>query len=180
MDIFQIRRKTLETDIEIKLNFFGNGFFKIKTFIYYLDHIFSQFVNYSLFDCYLRCYSDLKIDSHHLIEDISICLGLLMKKKKLSRYFTNFIIMDDVFILMSIDYCNRIFYYDNFLLLDFDIQLIREFFSSFAKNFKCCLYIYYFNYFNKHHLIESMFKLFGIIFNNLKNKNILNSTKGIL
>uniref|UniRef100_A0A8D8WXI8 imidazoleglycerol-phosphate dehydratase n=1 Tax=Cacopsylla melanoneura TaxID=428564 RepID=A0A8D8WXI8_9HEMI len=87
MNIFQIRRKTLETDIEIKLNFFGNGFFKIKTFVFYFDHIISQFINYSLFDCYLRCYSDLKIDSHHLIEDIAICFGLLLKKKKFLNNF---------------------------------------------------------------------------------------------
>ncbi|WMC19337.1 MAG: hypothetical protein NVS84_00410 [Candidatus Carsonella ruddii] len=180
MDIFQIRRKTLETDIEIKLNFFGNGFYKIKTFIFYFDHIISQFINYSLFDCYLRCYSDLKIDSHHLIEDIGICFGLLLKKKKNGRYSTNFIIMDDVFILISIDSCNRIFYYDNFLILDHDIQIIREFFSSFVKNFKCCFYLYCFNYVNKHHLIEAIFKLFGIIFKSLKEKNELNSTKGIL
>ncbi|AFP83926.1 imidazoleglycerol-phosphate dehydratase [Candidatus Carsonella ruddii] len=180
MNIFQIRRKTLETDIEIKINFFGNGFFKIKTFLFYFDHIFSQFINYSLFDCYLRCYSDLKIDSHHAIEDISICLGKILIKKKINRYNTNFIIMDDVFLLISIDSCNRIFYYDNFLKLDFDIQLVREFFSSFSKNFKCCLYIYCFNYFNKHHLIESIFKLFGIIFKKAKNKKKLYSTKGIL
>lgn len=180
MDIFQIRKKTLETDIEIKLNFFGKGIFKIKTFIFYFDHMICQFINYSQFDCYLRCYSDLKIDSHHLIEDIAICFGLLLKKKKIGRFETNFIIMDDVFVLMSIDSCNRIFYYDNFIQLEVDIQLIREFFSSFSKNFKCCLYIYVFNYINKHHLIESIFKLFGIIFKNLKNKEILNSTKGIL
>ncbi|BFI90891.1 hypothetical protein [Candidatus Carsonella ruddii] len=180
MSIFQVRRKTLETDIEIKINFLGNGFFKIKTFIFYLDHILSQFVNYGLFDCYLRCYSDLKTDTHHAVEDIAICLGILFKKKKFSRYSTNFIIMDDVFVLLSIDFCNRIFYYDNFLILDFDLQIMREFFSSFSKNFKCCFYLYCFNYINKHHLIESIFKLFGIIFKNLKVLDSLISTKGIL
>ncbi|MGP4128138.1 MAG: hypothetical protein ACTXNS_00400 [Candidatus Carsonella ruddii] len=180
MNIFQIRRKTLETDIEIKLNFFGNGFFKIKTFLFYFDHIISQFINYSLFDCYLRCYSDLKIDSHHLIEDTAICFGLLLKKKKMGRYSTNFIIMDDVFILISIDFCNRIFYYDNLIISNYDFEILREFFSSFVKNFKCCLYIYCFNYINKHHLIEAIFKLFGIIFKNLKEKNFSKSTKGIL
>lgn len=180
MNLFQIRKKTLESDIEIKLNFFGLGFFKIKTFIFFFDHLISQFINYSLFDCYLRCYSDLKNDSHHLIEDIGISFGILLKKKKISRYTTYFLIMDDVFILMSLDSCNRIYYYDNLINLDFDLQLIREFLSSFSKNYKCCFYLYCFNYFNKHHLIESIFKLFGIIFNLSKKKEKIRSTKGIL
>ncbi|UNB92143.1 hypothetical protein ACJEC8_00890 [Candidatus Carsonella ruddii] len=180
MEIFQLRRKTLESDIELKLNFLGVGIFKIKTLIFYFDHIFSQFINYSLFDCYLRCYSDLKIDNHHCIEDISIVLGKTLKKIKINRYNSYFICMDDSFILMSIDVCNRIYYYDNFINLDLDIQILREFFSSFSKNYNCCLYLYCFNYFNKHHLIESVFKLFGLIFNNAKNKFVSLSTKGIL
>ncbi|XOD39056.1 MAG: hypothetical protein ACAF48_00415 [Candidatus Carsonella ruddii] len=180
MKIFQFRRKTLESDIEIKLNFFGIGIFKIKTLIFYFDHIISQFINYSLFDCYLRCYSDLKIDNHHCIEDIAISLSLLLKKQKINRYNSYFICMDDSFILISIDACNRIYYYDNFLNLDLDLQILREFFSSFSKNYKCCLYIYCFNYFNKHHLIESIFKLFGIIFNKSKKNKIIQSTKGFI
>ncbi|MFI4913516.1 MAG: hypothetical protein ACH6QR_00740 [Candidatus Carsonella ruddii] len=180
MEFFQIRRKTLESDIEIKLNFFGNGIYKIKTFIYYFDHIICQFINYSLFDCYLRCYSDLKIDNHHCLEDISITLGKILKKKKIYRYNSYFVCMDDAFILISIDVCNRIYYYDNFIFLDLDIQIIREFFSTFSKNYNCCLYIYCFNYFNKHHMIELIFKLLGIIFYMAKNKKINISTKGLL
>ncbi|WP_433927713.1 hypothetical protein [Candidatus Carsonella ruddii] len=180
MKIFQLRRKTLESDIEIKLNFFGFGFFKIKTLIFYFDHIISQFINYSLFDCYLRCYSDLKVDNHHCIEDISISLSLILKKQNISRYNSFYICMDDSFVLISIDACNRVYYYDNFLNLDLDLQIIREFFSTFAKNYKCSFYLYCFNYFNKHHLIESIFKLFGIIFSNAKNKKIFLSTKGFL
>ncbi|WP_434279712.1 hypothetical protein [Candidatus Carsonella ruddii] len=180
MELYQFRRKTLESDVEIKLNYFGFGIFKIKTFIFFFDHIFSQFINYSLFDCYLRCYSDLKIDSHHSLEDISISIGLLLKKKKINRYNSFQLCMDDSFILMSIDVCNRIYYFDNFVHLDFDIQLLREFFSVFAKNYKCCIYIHCHYYINKHHLIESIFKIFGIIFNNSKKNSLFNSTKGYI
>ncbi|AFP84106.1 imidazoleglycerol-phosphate dehydratase [Candidatus Carsonella ruddii HT isolate Thao2000] len=163
MYIFQIRRKTLKTDVEIKINFIGNGFFKIKTFLFYFDYIFSQFIIYSLFDCYLRCYSDLKICFLKLIKDIAICLSIILKKKNNNNNI-NFILMDNNYLLMNIDFCNKNFYYDNFIESDYDIRLIREFFNSFSKKFKCFFYIYCFNYLNKHHLIKTIFKLFGIIF----------------
>ncbi|MFI4883755.1 MAG: hypothetical protein ACH6QQ_00935 [Candidatus Carsonella ruddii] len=173
MKIFQIRRKTLESDIEIKLNFFGNGIYKIKTYIFYFDYIISKLINYSSFDCYLRCYSDLKIDIYHCFKNVSITLGKILKKKKIYRYNSYFTCMDNIFILISIDICDKIYYYDNFIFLDLDIKIIREFFYCFSKNYNCCLYIYCFNYYNKNYIIESLFKLLGIIFyiaKTLKNK----------
>ncbi|AFP83546.1 imidazoleglycerol-phosphate dehydratase [Candidatus Carsonella ruddii] len=180
MNIFQFRRKTLESDIEIKINFKGKGIFKIKTFIYFFDHIISQFFNYSLIDCFLRVFSDLKIDNHHSIEDIGICLGKTFNYYKFNRYNSFFLCMDETFVFITIDICNRFYYFDNINYYDYDFILIKEFFLSFSKNLNCCIHIYIINFINKHHLIECIFKSFGSLFYKAKKYNKILSTKGYI
>jgi imidazoleglycerol-phosphate dehydratase len=78
--IANIKRKTKETDISIKLNIDGTGKSKINTGTGILDHMLELFSFHGLFDLEILAKGDLKVDIHHTNEDIGIVLGEAFKK----------------------------------------------------------------------------------------------------
>ena len=76
----EIKRKTKETNIALKLNIDGIGKTKIDTGIGLLNHMLELFAFWGLFDVGIKAAGDLKIDIHHLNEDIGIVLGEAFKK----------------------------------------------------------------------------------------------------
>lgn len=89
-----IRRKTKETDIRVKLNLDGRGKGKASTGIGFLDHMLETLAKHGLFDIEIKAKGDLHIDSHHTNEDVGIALGQAFKKalgdKKGIRRFADF------------------------------------------------------------------------------------------
>lgn len=71
----EIKRKTKETDITVKLNIDGTGKSKISSGIGFLDHMLELFAFHGLFDLDITAKGDLKVDMHHTNEDIGIVLG---------------------------------------------------------------------------------------------------------
>jgi len=71
----EVKRKTKETDIIVKLNIDGSGKTKIDTSIGILDHMLELFAFHGLFDLEIAAKGDLKIDIHHTNEDVGIVLG---------------------------------------------------------------------------------------------------------
>src|SRR5438874_9995492 len=71
----EIRRKTKETDVRIKLALDGSGRSEIGTGLPFLDHMLELFAKHGLFDLEVTCRGDLQVDDHHSVEDIAICLG---------------------------------------------------------------------------------------------------------
>ena len=71
----EIRRKTKETDVRVRLNLDGSGQSKISTGLPFLDHMLTLFAKHGLFDLDVACKGDLEIDDHHSVEDIAITLG---------------------------------------------------------------------------------------------------------
>ena len=65
-----IKRKTNETNIEVKINLDGDGTNCIDTGLPFFDHMLEQLSKHSLIDIQLKCIGDLQIDAHHTIEDI--------------------------------------------------------------------------------------------------------------
>ena len=71
----EIKRKTKETDILIKLNLDGeNCENSIETGIGFFDHMLTAFAFYSGIYLDVKCTGDLYIDGHHSVEDIGIVL----------------------------------------------------------------------------------------------------------
>jgi imidazoleglycerol-phosphate dehydratase len=86
-----VKRKTAETQIQIKLNLDGTGKAKIRTGIGFFDHMLTLFAKHAVMDLELRCKGDLHIDGHHTVEDCGIALGqafvqALGDKKGIRRY----------------------------------------------------------------------------------------------
>ena len=78
--IAEIKRKTKETDISIKLNIDGTGKSKIKYPIPFILHMLTLFAKHGLFDLVLSAKGDLEVDMHHLIEDTGLSLGEVFAK----------------------------------------------------------------------------------------------------
>ncbi|MCQ2546332.1 MAG: imidazoleglycerol-phosphate dehydratase HisB [Clostridia bacterium] len=164
----EIKRKTAETDIELKLNLDGSGKSTIDTGVGFMDHMLTLFARHGRFDIELKCEGDTHVDDHHSVEDIGIALGqafdqALGDKKGIIRYGDAIIPMDEALILTAVDFSGR-----DFLAFDvtiptqkvgiFDTELIPEFWYGFVRNSRCTLHQMKLAGTNSHHIIEGVFK----------------------
>ena len=86
-----IQRKTTETEVSAAINLDGKGEGRIDTSVPFLDHMLNLFARHGLLDLVIRSQGDIRIDDHHLVEDVGICLGQAVRKalgdrKGISRY----------------------------------------------------------------------------------------------
>lgn len=168
MRVAEIKRKTNETDISLKLNLDGKGESKINSGCGFLDHMLTLFARHSRFDLELSCKGDTYVDYHHTVEDIGIALGdalnfALGEKRGIVRYGSFILPMDESLILTSVDVSGRshLSYGLEIPALkvgDFDTELTREFFEAFVRKAEITLHIKQLAGFNSHHIIEGTFK----------------------
>ncbi|MCL4161923.1 UNVERIFIED_CONTAM: hypothetical protein GTU68_037848 [Idotea baltica] len=188
----EIKRKTNETDIFIKLNLDGTGKSKINTGIAFFDHMLDQISRHGQMDLEIKVKGDLEVDEHHTIEDTAIALGevfntALSNKLGIERYGFS-LPMDDCLAQVSIDFGGR-----NWLVWEADFkremigkmptEMFYHFFKSFTDGAKANLNVKVEGE-NEHHKIEAIFKAFAkAIKAAVKrdvDKMILPSTKGLL
>ncbi len=167
----EIVRKTLETDISLKLNLDGKGESQINTGCGFLDHMLCLFSRHARIDLTLSCKGDTHVDYHHTVEDVGIVLGQAIKTalgdmKGINRYGYFILPMDEALILASLDISGRS--YLNFNLSipsqrvgDFDTELIEEFFLALTRNADVTLHLKQLEGSNSHHIIEGTFKAFA-------------------
>ena len=95
----EIKRKTKETDIELRLTLEG-GERRIDTGIGFFDHMLNSFAVHSGFGLELTCKGDLEVDGHHSVEDCGIALGQALSlclgdKAGIARFGQAFVPMDE-------------------------------------------------------------------------------------
>ncbi len=166
--IAEIKRKTRETDIELRLSLDGSGLSKIETGIPFLDHMLELFARHGLFDLEVSCRGDLQIDDHHSVEDIAICLGqafsqALGDKAGIVRYGSAYVPMDETLARAVVDLSGRYFLiYKVTNTRDkvgtFSVELAEHFWHSFAEHCRCNLHIEVLYGRNQHHILEAVFK----------------------
>lgn len=184
-------RKTNETDIKIMLNLDGNGKNEIRTGIGFFDHMLEQLSKHGGIDLDIKIDGDLKIDEHHSIEDIAICLGesfseALGSKKGIERY--GFLLpMDDCLTQVAIDFGGRPWLvwdaaFKREKIGEMPTEMFFHFFKSFSDGARCNLNIKA-EGLNEHHKIESIFKAFAKAIKKAvsqTNDYTIPSTKGVL
>lgn len=163
-----IARRTEETDIEIHYAIDGEGNSEINTGIGFLDHMLTLFCKHGGFDLAVKAEGDLKVDSHHTIEDIGIVLGQCIReasgdRKGIKRYGTVFLPMDEALAMVSVDVSGRPFLVFEAELTaeklgDFDTEMTEEFFRALAFNAGITLHGKVLYGKNTHHIIEALFK----------------------
>ena len=169
--ISQVKRKTTETDITLKINIDGSGKYSIKTPVPFLTHMLELFSKHGLFDLEIIASGDIEIDFHHTVEDIGICLGeafnkALGKKEKIKRYGEAKVPMDEALAQITLDISGRPHLTCNIPQIEdkvgqFDTELVEEFFQAFVNNSGMTLHINLISGKNSHHIIEAVFKAFA-------------------
>ena len=164
----EINRKTMETDIALKLNLDGKGTSDINTGCGFFDHMLTLFAKHGRFDLTVNCKGDINVDFHHSAEDIGIVLGSAFKKclgdkKGIVRYGDIALPMDEALILSAVDISGRGYYVSEFKIRakkvgEFDTELLDEFWQAFAANAGLALHIRQLAGKNAHHIIEGAFK----------------------
>ena len=165
----QIKRQTNETTIEMSINLDGQGQATIDTGVGFMDHMLELFAFHSGIDCTITCIGDLKVDSHHTVEDLGIVLGECLKealgdKKGIYRYGQ--MAMDETLVTTTLDLSGRpyLVYQANLpcqQLGNYETEMTKEFFKAVSDHALMTLHIQQNYGENTHHIIEAMFKSFA-------------------
>ena len=166
-----VKRKTKETDIQVKLNLDGSGNSVINTGIGFFNHMLEGFSKHGFFDLNLNCEGDLAVDCHHTIEDCGIVLGNAIRealgdKSGIKRFGSCILPMDESLVLCAIDLSGR-----PYLVFDgefttekigyMDTEMVKEFFYAISYSAGMNLHIKVLTPGNNHHMAEAMFKAFA-------------------
>ncbi len=186
----ELQRNTTETQISLKINLDGSGISDIQSSIPFFDHMLDLFTRHGLFDVSLRATGDTHIDLHHTVEDIGLLLGQAVRealgdKAGICRYSSLILPMDEALVSVAIDLGGRPYFkFSEYTpaglpplsqairageipqqladkIAGIDLELICEFFKSFANTCGANLHIILHYGANLHHIIEGIFKAFG-------------------
>ena len=169
--IATVKRDTLETRIQIRINLDGSGHAQLATGLPFLDHMLDQIARHGLIDLDIAAQGDLHIDAHHTVEDVGITLGqalgqALGDKRGIRRYGHAYVPLDEALSRVVLDCSGRpgLEYAVEFpraRIGEFDVDLFREFFQGFVNHALLTLHIDNLRGRNAHHIAETVFKAFG-------------------
>jgi imidazoleglycerol-phosphate dehydratase len=190
----EVRRKTKETEVVLKLDLDGSGRHTIATGIPFFDHMLNLLAYHSSIDLSLKAKGDIGVDAHHTVEDVGICLGDGIRKalgeaKGIQRYGMAMVPMDETLGSIALDLSMRpclVFHMKlrRARIGTFDLELVEEFFKAFCNHSKITLHINLLYGKNSHHMIEAVFKGFGRALKEAialdERSSQIPSTKGVL
>jgi imidazoleglycerol-phosphate dehydratase len=188
----EIKRNTKETKIEIKLNLDAPGKFDGSSGIGVFDHMLNILTFYAKVDIKLNCIGDLNTGPHHTVEDIGIVFGIALKnalkdKIGVARFGGCFLPMDEALVNVNLDMSGRGYLVFNVSFTservgDFETELVEEFFRAVVINAGVTLHINLEYGKNTHHIIEAIFKGFGLSLRQAieKTGTQINSSKGVI
>jgi imidazoleglycerol-phosphate dehydratase len=160
-----VKRETTETNISLKLNLDGTGKADIQSGTRMLDHMLSQLARHGTFDISLSATGD---DTHHLVEDVAICLGkalneALGERRGIVRMADASVPMDDALAMVALDLSGR-----GYAMLDlpftendmfgFPADMVRHFLETLALEGRFNLHARILYGTNDHHKTEALFK----------------------
>ncbi|WP_448523452.1 imidazoleglycerol-phosphate dehydratase, partial [Pseudothermotoga sp.] len=134
--------------------------------------------------------ADLHVDMHHGVEDLALALGTAFRElfdySKIKRFGHAIVPMDEALTICSIDLSGRGFLnfqvsFETQTIGDFPVELLEEFFKSFANNARITFHIVKMFGKNSHHIAESIFKAFAIAVRSaIEKSESTQSTKGVI
>src|SRR4030066_2182979 len=167
----EVKRKTKETAIVLRLDLDGSGKHLIKTGIPFFDHMLTLLAIHSRIDLSLMAKGDIGVDAHHTVEDVGICLGDGIRKalgeaKGIRRYGRAMIPMEETLVSIALDFSMRPCLVFQMKLRrskigTFDPELVEEFFRALSNHARITLHINLLYGRNSHHMVEAVFKGFG-------------------
>lgn len=166
-----LQRNTAETQIRLTVNLDGTGQSTIDTGVAFFDHMLTLLAKHAALDLAVSAKGDVAVDYHHTVEDTGIVLGQAIRealgdKAGIRRYGFFILPMDEVLARAVIDLSNRpMLVYQaevsNFMVRDFNIALVREFFQGLTNALGCNLHLRLEYGDEPHHVAEALFKAFA-------------------
>jgi len=165
------KRRTKETDIQVRFVVDGRGKAMVQTGMPFLDHMLELVAVHGLFDLTVKAKGDLHVDQHHTVEDVGLVLGAaiddaLGDRKGLVRYASITLPMDEALVNVAVDLGGRPYFTHDLkpktrIVGAFDSELVPDFFAAFVNGARCTLHVTQVRGGNTHHVLEATFKALG-------------------
>jgi imidazoleglycerol-phosphate dehydratase len=163
-----IQRATAETSVMLTLHLDG-GEARIATGLAYFDHMLMQLAKHGGFGLIVEAKGDLPVDSHHLVEDVGLCLGDALKQALgdrvgLARFAHAYVPLDEALARVVVDlsgrpWCEFHAELAPIVLGDgFQVEMVREFFIALATRGNLAIHADLVRGVNTHHKVEALFK----------------------
>jgi imidazoleglycerol-phosphate dehydratase len=188
----ELRRRTGETEVTVRLDLDGRGEADIGTGIPFLDHMLDLLARHGRFDLTVRATGDLEVDAHHTTEDIGIVLGdalheALGDKRGIARYGHAYAPMDEALVRCVLDLSGRPYSVFEVPMPaprvgTLDTELVEHFCQSLTFHAAMNLHLDLIRGRNTHHIIEAVFKSLALALHEASRlvRDDLPSTKGTL
>lgn len=185
------QRSTKETTVAVELNVHGTQQVTIDTGLPFLNHMLEQLGTHAGWNLKIIASGDIKVDDHHLIEDVALCLGDALQeawrtRQRIQRYGQRALPMDEVLVLCALDlsgrpYCKCDLPFTREYVGHLNTEMWSHFFHSLAMAGAFTLHIQTLATGNNHHLVEASFKALAYALSEaLQPKDREASTKGVL
>lgn len=167
--IDEVKRKTKETEVNVKVNLDGEGKVNVKTNVSFLDHMITSLATHSLIDIDASVEGDLK---HHSIEDLAIGLGEALNKALgtrdgINRFGNAVAPMDCSLAFAAVDLVKRPYFKINLKLKgkkieDMPTEDINHFYESLATSLQANVHMFVEYGSNDHHKAEAATKALAL------------------
>ncbi|MEM2419507.1 MAG: imidazoleglycerol-phosphate dehydratase HisB [Candidatus Bathyarchaeia archaeon] len=165
----EVDRKTLETEVHVKVNLDSVGKANVHTGIAFLDHLVATLAFHSLIDIELSVKGDLK---HHITEDVAICLGQAIRKALgngdgITRFGFAAVPMDCSLAFSAVDLTKRPYAKIDLKLKgkrieDMPCEDINHFLETLATSMQANIHVWTQYGANDHHKAEAAFKALAL------------------
>jgi len=164
----RIERSTKESKVVVSLDLDGTGETDVSTGVPFFDHMLGQLGKHSGIDLTVQASGDVEVDSHHVVEDVSIVLGQAVRealgdKVGITRFGSALVPLDEMLVQVAVDVSGRPYCVHEEpelveLIGSYDTTLTRHVFESFAASADVCLHVRVLAGRNAHHVVEAQFK----------------------
>ncbi|HEV2032626.1 MAG TPA: imidazoleglycerol-phosphate dehydratase HisB [Candidatus Dormibacteraeota bacterium] len=166
-----VTRESKETRLRAKVDLDGFGRVRVATGLDFLDHMVEQVARYAGFDITFRGSGDLKVDTHHLVEDAGIVLGQALSqalgdRAGITRFASAYAPLDESLARVVVDLGKRPFLSYNVPLRGrigtMETEVLEEFWRALSIHLGATIHVDVIRGRNRHHVAEATFKAFGL------------------
>jgi imidazoleglycerol-phosphate dehydratase len=167
----RVERATKESTVVVEIDLDGTGRIDIGTGVPFFDHMLGQLGKHALLDLSVQASGDVDVDSHHVVEDVSIVVGqalaeALGDKAGIARFGHALVPLDETLVQVAVDIAGRPYCVHEEpelveLIGSYDTTLTRHVFESLAASAQICLHVRVLSGRNAHHIVEAQFKAFA-------------------
>lgn len=166
-----VTRNSKETRLRAKVDLDGHGKVKVATGLAFLDHMLEQVARYGGFDLTFRGSGDVKVDTHHLVEDAGIILGQALSQALgdrggITRFASAYAPLDESLARVVVDLGKRPYLSYNVSLRGrigtMESEVLEEFWRALSIHLGATIHVDVIRGRNRHHIAEATFKALGL------------------